>query len=251
MAEIEDGYVKLSRKVFNSKTFSHLNAIQKLIAIYLILMANHKDKQWWDKYHNKFITIKEGSFITSTEQIRKKINDRLVTTQKIRTCVKILENMQFLTNEITSGYSHITIIKYSFYQDASKYKTKGLTSHQQASNKPLTTNNNGKNGKNDKKRDILSGKPDLEAPIKYLNQKTKRGYDPKSEANKNLVRARYNEGRSLDDFKKVIDKKCRDWLTDGKMVKYLTPSTLFSRTNFENYINEPEPDPYKEYYGKE
>jgi len=153
---IEDGYIKLSRKVFNSKTFSSLNAIQKLIAIYLILMANHKDKQWWDKYHNKFITIKRGSFITSIEQIRKKIKDRLVTTQKIRTCVKILKNMQFLTNETTSGYSHITIIKYDFYQDASRYDARGLTSHQQASNKPLTINNNGnndKNGKNDRRRD--------------------------------------------------------------------------------------------------
>ena len=145
---VEEGYIILSRKIFNSKTFSHLNAIQKLITICLILMANHKDKQWWDKYHNKFITIKRGSFITSIEQIRKKINDRLVTTQKIRTCVKILKNMQFLTNETTSGYSHITIIKYDFYQDASRYKARKLTSHQQASNKPLTINNNVKNVKN-------------------------------------------------------------------------------------------------------
>jgi len=145
---IEEGYIILSRKIFKSKTFSHLNAIQKLITIYLILMANHKDKQWWDKYHNKFITIKRGSLITSIEQIRKKINDRLVTTQKIRTCVKILKNMQFLTSETTSGYSYVTIIKYDFYQDASRYKTRKLTSHQQASNKPLTINNNVKNVKN-------------------------------------------------------------------------------------------------------
>lgn len=145
---IEEGYIILSRKIFNSKTFSHLNAIQKLITICLILMANHKDKQWWDKYHNKFITIKRGSLITSIEQIRKKINDRLVTTQKIRTCVKILKNMQFLTNETTSGYSHITIIKYDFYQDASRYEARKLTSHQQASNKPLTINKNVKNVKN-------------------------------------------------------------------------------------------------------
>jgi len=145
---VEEGYIILSRKIFKSKTFSHLNAIQKLITIYLILMANHKDKQWWDKYHNRFITIKRGSFITSIEQIRKKINDRLITTQKIRTCVKILKNMQFLTNETASGYSHISIIKYDFYQDASRYEARRLTSHQQAPNKPLTINNNVKNVKN-------------------------------------------------------------------------------------------------------
>ena len=36
---IEDGYVKISRRVFNSKTFSSLNAIQKLLTFYLILMV--------------------------------------------------------------------------------------------------------------------------------------------------------------------------------------------------------------------
>ena len=93
MAEeyIEDGFVLLSRKIFSSKTFSSLNAIQKLITIYLILMANHKDNEWWDNYHKKFITIKRGSFITSIEGIRTKIKDRLVTTQIIRTCIKLLK----------------------------------------------------------------------------------------------------------------------------------------------------------------
>ena len=44
---LEDGYVKISRKIFKSKTFNGLNAIQKYIAIYLILMANWKDNEWW------------------------------------------------------------------------------------------------------------------------------------------------------------------------------------------------------------
>ena len=152
---IEDGFVLLSRKIFSSKTFSSLNAIQKLITIYLILMANHKDNEWWDNYHKKFITIKRGSFITSIEGIRTKIKDRLATTQIIRTCIKLLKNMQFLTIETTSGYTHITIVKYNLYQYVDNYVTSKLTSHQQAPNKPLTTNKNGNNdnnGKNKEKR---------------------------------------------------------------------------------------------------
>ena len=101
------------------------------------------------------------------------------------------------------------------------------------------------------KEDTLSGKPDLEAPIKYLNEKAKRGFDPKNDSNKNFIKARYNEGRSLDDFKKVIDKKVTNWLADEKMMMYLRPSTLFNKTNFENYLNEPESDPLQKYYKKE
>ena len=89
------------------------------------------------------------------------------------------------------------------------------------------------------KDNILSGKPDLETPILYLNEKTKGHFDPKNKSNQDLVRARHNEGRTLEQFKAVIDKKVTQWLNDEKMMKYLRPSTLFSRTNFENYLNEP------------
>ena len=158
MAEeyIEDGFVLLSRKIFSSKTFNGLNAIQKYITIHLILKANWKDSEWWDGYKKQFITIKRGSFITSTEQIRKEIKDRSVTTQKIRTCVDILKNMQFLTSETTSHYTLITILKYDLYQDIDNYinkpSNKALTKPQQSLNKALTTTKNVKKDKNDKKK---------------------------------------------------------------------------------------------------
>lgn len=147
---IEDGFILLSRKIFNSKTFSSLNAIQKLITIYLILMANHKDNEWWNSYHKKFIIIKRGSFITSIESIRTKIKDRLVTTKKIRTCVELLKSMQFLTIETASGYSHITIEKYEQYQNGDNYKANKRASRGQAEGKPRATNNNGNNENNGK-----------------------------------------------------------------------------------------------------
>jgi len=149
---IEDGYIKLSRRIFNSKTFSNLNAIQKLITIYIMLMANHKDIEWWDKYHKKFVIIKRGSFITSIEQIRKKINDRLVTTKKIRTVLELLKKMDFLAIETASGYSHITILKYNIYQDGENYKGKQKGKARarvgQGKGKGRATNNNGNNDKN-------------------------------------------------------------------------------------------------------
>lgn len=154
---IENGYVKISRKVFSSRTFSTLNAIQKLITIYLILMANHKDNDWWDGYQKKFITVKRGSFITSIEHIRKKINDRLVTTKKIRTCVKLLKKMQFLAIERASRYSLITIIKYDLYQSEKSYRARQRARQGQDKGKIRAINNNGNNVKN-KEKGIVSTK---------------------------------------------------------------------------------------------
>lgn len=92
----------------------------------------------------------------------------------------------------------------------------------------------------DKSREDMSGKPDLKAPILYLNEKAKRNFDPKNKANLDLIKARFNEGRTIEDFKKVIDKKVKSWLIDDKMMMYLRPETLFNRSKFESYLNEPE-----------
>lgn len=80
-------------------------------------------------------------------------------------------------------------------------------------------------------------KYDLEAPIEYLNKVSNKNFDAKNKSSQTFVRARYEEGRTIDDFKVVIDKKCSQWL-DGEMCQYLRPSTLFNAAKFENYLNE-------------
>lgn len=78
--------------------------------------------------------------------------------------------------------------------------------------------------------------------IDYLNRKTNSHYRPTSKATRRLIKARYNEGFTDIDFKKVIDKKCAEWLQDGNMVQYLRPETLFG-TKFEAYLNQPDTGP--------
>ena len=72
----------------------------------------------------------------------------------------------------------------------------------------------------------------------YLNEKAKTNYKPTTRKTIDLIKARINEGFSVDDFKIVIDKKCNDWLDDKEMSKYLRPETLFG-TKFESYLNQP------------
>lgn len=73
--------------------------------------------------------------------------------------------------------------------------------------------------------------------IDYLNSKAHTNYRATTEKTKSLIRARINEGFTLDDFKDVIDKKCRTWLNND-YEKYLRPETLFG-TKFEAYLQEP------------
>lgn len=75
--------------------------------------------------------------------------------------------------------------------------------------------------------------------ISYLNEKTGKKYKI-TDSTKKMIRARQKEGYTLDDFKKVIDNKCNDWLNTPYNI-YLRPSTLFRPTKFEGYLNEEKP----------
>jgi len=73
--------------------------------------------------------------------------------------------------------------------------------------------------------------------LSYLNEKSGKRFTSKSKATLAHIRARWNEGHVLEDFKAVIDTKCSSWLSDTEMAKYLRPETLFG-TKFESYLNE-------------
>jgi len=72
--------------------------------------------------------------------------------------------------------------------------------------------------------------------IFYLNEKTGSKYKTSSAKTKDLIKTRWNEKFTLEDFKTVIDKKVTSW-TGTDQEKYLRPETLFG-TKFEGYVNE-------------
>jgi uncharacterized phage protein (TIGR02220 family) len=79
--------------------------------------------------------------------------------------------------------------------------------------------------------------------LNFLNAKTGRKFparNPKGAptANSEVVMARFREGYTVEDCKAVIAAKYRQWNHDEKMAKYMTPETLFRRSNFERYLGE-------------
>jgi len=90
-----------------------------------------------------------------------------------------------------------------------------------------------KQEKQEKQKDSI----DYGQIIDYLNEKTGKKFRAGSEATRKLIRARINEGYSIQDFKTVIDNKVRSW-TGTEFARYLQPETLFRSSHFDSYLNE-------------
>jgi uncharacterized phage protein (TIGR02220 family) len=73
--------------------------------------------------------------------------------------------------------------------------------------------------------------------IEYLNDRTKTSYKAATKKTKRLIEARWKEGFTLADFKKVIDLKAEEWMDDPHWSRYLRPETLFG-AKFESYLNQ-------------
>lgn len=88
-------------------------------------------------------------------------------------------------------------------------------------------------------KDNVADAPALpfETIINYLNKKAGTSFRHSSKKTQSLIRARYGEGFTTEDFLKVIDIKTTEWLNDSKFQMYLQPSTLFG-SKFENYLNQ-------------
>ena len=73
--------------------------------------------------------------------------------------------------------------------------------------------------------------------INYFNEVVGTHYLLRGKEIKKFIKARWNDGFRLEDFKTVLDKKAGQWKNDAKMSKYLRFETLFSN-KFESYLNE-------------
>lgn len=80
--------------------------------------------------------------------------------------------------------------------------------------------------------------PAVQEIVKYLNEKAGTHYRHTSRETVDLVKARMNDHFTIDDFKRVIDVKCDEWMGTEQQ-KYLRPETLFKRSHFEGYLNQP------------
>lgn len=80
-------------------------------------------------------------------------------------------------------------------------------------------------------------KPDaIKEIVDHLNTRLGTHYKPTTQATRKLLKARLNEGFTVEEIKTVIDKKAAEWLGNASMAQYLRPETLFGN-KFESYLN--------------
>lgn len=110
-----------------------------------------------------------------------------------------------------------------------------LSTKELSTNKPNTDKQNNTMSSSNEE-DNQSSIP-YEDIVSYLNEKAGKSFKHKTAKTRSLIKARFKDGFTIDDFKRVIDIKAAQWLTDSNMSQYLRPETLFG-TKFESYLNE-------------
>lgn len=147
-AEIPAGAVLVARAITNSSLWT-MRAADRILAITCICMANWKPKKWFDG--ETAGVIDRGQFITSYEHLAEAAK---LSIQNVRTSLRNLEKVGFLTRKVTRRWTLLTLCKYDHYQDMSKYynttSNSEVTDDQQAINIQLTTtkeSNKGEEGK--------------------------------------------------------------------------------------------------------
>lgn len=147
---------------------------------------------------------------------------------------KFINNVKFCEYYATKLDTVLNKVEYGMQQSLIGYTTEFNMGMQQS----LTNNiDNNINNKLINIKEIKDSVPYQEI-INYLNSSAGTNYRASSKKTKELIKARINEGFTLEDFKLVIEKKSREWINDNKMKIYLRPETLFG-TKFESYLNQP------------
>lgn len=77
---------------------------------------------------------------------------------------------------------------------------------------------------------------DIDEVIHHLNHRLGTQYKTTTKATRKLIKARLNEGFTVEDMKLVIDKKATEWVGNPTMAQYLRPDILFGN-KFEGYLN--------------
>jgi len=137
--------------------------------------------------------------------------------------------------------------KNQFVRDREKYETfinsqrekgkKSVVSRKSSRAQPLSAEPNQTMTRSTESTYSVSVSDNINIIVSFLNSVTGTHYKPKSLNTRKFIEARLRENFSVEDFKKVITKKFKDWGADEKMKIYLRPETLFGN-KFESYLQE-------------
>lgn len=198
-------YVKISRKILEWEWYKDVNT--KVVFFHILLKANWKNGRF------QGMEIPRGSFATSYQSLAEETG---LTVMNVRTAIKHLKLTQEITVSQHSKFSVITVKNYDAYQTANKVANNQLTGNQQATNRQLTTIEEGKKERQEEynkspKGDYESRTPEssIYATIREIYNSVCGSYPrlvKMSDARKKAISARLKTGYTLDDFQTLFEK---------------------------------------------
>ena len=215
--------------VFDKK----LSAKAKGILLYFLSRPDN-----WQIYTSEVVKHMNDGQKSINSGIQELIKSKYVHRIQKRTDNGVFNGYEYLVYEKPTEmpFSENGLSANGFSENGKTENRKGQTTNNNSTNNDLTNNDSAYIDGS-----ILSGNPTTHQPhyqsiINYLNKKTGKHYKHTTNKTQIVIKARWNEGFTEDDFKKVIDNKVAEWKgTD--MEKYLRPETLFG-TKFEGYLNQ-------------
>lgn len=246
-----NGFIKLHRQLLDWEWYGDINV--RLVFIHCLLKANFKDKRWQGQL------IKRGQFISSLGKLSEGVG---ISKQQLRTALEKLNKTGEMTTKGQGNNTLFIVNKYNDYQDFTHDSEDGhqhtpntpsthyqhtsntsITHHQHTGNTPITTTEEGKKDKKDKKEnkyivDYLDVCSFFESETGKKLRQGKTEAKIKSSDKFKIVKARFNDGATVEELKSVIRLKNKQWKDDPKMKQYIQFSTLFCKSNFDKYMDE-------------
>lgn len=234
----------------------------KWFRMYVEIVDDPKIKQISDRSYRVFTYLlalaaesdMDGLIPMSEDDITWRLR---LSQEDLSTALYELSNLGIVTGEIPIQFINWQKRQYKsdhINERVKRFRNKCETLHETLHNtNDETLHETVQNRTEQNREEILSGKPNNGIPVKeiitYLNEKTGKSFLPTTKDTVRHIKARINEGHSLDDFFSVIDTMTTKWRGDPKMVDYLRPQTLFG-TKFESYLNTKQTnskaDPFKD-----
>lgn len=141
------------------------------------------------------------------------------------------------TKWYTIDYERVNRRCVQYEQTMCSNRTDGFVQNEQTYTRDYQESTTENNNVSEEKPSKVVWTDETKHIIDYLNKRAGKKYSVKTKKTAQLIHKLLDNGFTVEDFERVIDIKCKQWLNNEKMNQYLRPRTLFSE-KFEDYLNE-------------
>lgn len=217
LAMLDNGYILLHRSLLKWEWYTDANT--KALFLHLLLTVNYEDKRW------RGMVIRRGQRVCSLSELAKETH---LSVQQVRTALSHLESTGEITSQKSPKGTAITVVRYDWYQDATRFLTNG----QQTANTPPT---NDQQLLKEDKRKLKKEKEDSCAFERFWELYPKK--KSKGDALKAWTDLSPDSELAATILQKVAEARtCRDWTKEqGRYIPY--PATWLRRMGWEDELS--------------